>query len=214
MRIKSISASSLFTSILVVFVLMWPATGLTHCDTMDGPVVQDAQKALETKNVDIILMWVQEKDETEVKKAFEKTLAVRKTNPEAKELADMYFFETLVRIHRAGEGAPYTGLKAAGSNLEPAVAEADKALESGSVEHLEKHLVDGAAKGVRERFAKALEKKKHAGHSVRAGREYVESYVEFIHYVERLHSDILAKASEHATTEPREGQGQHHHRQQ
>jgi len=211
MKIKSISASSLFASILVAFVLMWPATGLTHCDTMDGPVVKDAQKALETKNVDIILMWVQEKDEAEVKKAFEKTLAVRKTSPEAKELADMYFFETLVRIHRAGEGAPYTGLKAAGSNLEPAVAEADKALESGSVEHLEKHLVDGAAKGIRERFAKALEKKKHAGDSVRAGREYVESYVEFIHYVERLHSDILAQASAHATPEHHETHGQHRH---
>jgi hypothetical protein len=42
---------------------------------------------------------------------FTKTLAVRKQSKEAKELADMYFFETLVRIHCAGEGAPYTGLK-------------------------------------------------------------------------------------------------------
>jgi len=77
---------------------------------MDGPVIKAAKQALETGDVNPVLIWVLKKDETEIRNAFQKTLAVRKLSPEAKELADMYFFETLVRIHRAGEGEPYTGL--------------------------------------------------------------------------------------------------------
>jgi hypothetical protein len=84
---------------------------LAHCDTLDGPVVQTARTALEKGDITPLLKWVRVEDEKEIKDAFEKTLAVRRKGAEAKELADMYFFETLVRIHRAGEGAPYTGLK-------------------------------------------------------------------------------------------------------
>jgi hypothetical protein len=107
----------------------------------------------------------------------------------------MYFFETLVRIHRAGEGAPYTGLKP-GTAVDPAVALADKALESGSVDHLVNILTDATAKGIRERFHRALEAKKHAEENVAAGREFVKTYVVFTHYVEGLHSKIKS-ASEH-----------------
>jgi hypothetical protein len=94
-------------------------------------VVQAAQKALETGNVHLVLIWVQKPDEAEITEAFQKALAVRKLNAEAKELADRYFFETLVRIHRAGEGAPYTGLKPAGRDLGPAIPAADKASREG-----------------------------------------------------------------------------------
>jgi len=108
----------------------------------------------------------------------------------------MYFLETLVRLHRAGEGEPYTGLKPAGV-VEPAVVEADKALESGSVENLVKLITDAASKGIRERFTKAKEAKKHADYSVEAGREFVEAYVQFTHYVERLHLDSTTEAEHH-----------------
>lgn len=211
MKPKSPCSLSAFVCALLGVLLSWPATGMTHCDTMDGPVVKAAQKALETENVTPALMWVQEKDEAELKASFENALAVRKLGPKARELADMYFFETLVRIHRAGEGAPYSGLKPAGSMVEPAVAEADKALENGSVEPLEKHLAEAAAKGIRDRFTAAFEAKKHAGESVPAGRKFVASYVTFVHYVERLHSDMTAEASEHGTAEDHEAHGQHHH---
>ena len=91
--------------------LLGPNNLFAHCDGMDGPVISAAKNALDTEDINLVLFWVQKKDETELKKAFQKTMAVRKLNPEAKELADMYFFETLVRIHRAGEGEPYTGIK-------------------------------------------------------------------------------------------------------
>lgn len=166
-----------------------------HCDTLDGPVVETARKALASGDVTPLLKWVGADDEQMIRTAFQKTLEVRKLGTQARDLADMYFFETLVRIHRAGEGAPYTGLKP-GTAVDPAVALADKALESGSVDKLVNTLNDATAKGIRERFHRALQAKKHADESVAAGREFVESYVIFTHYVEGLHS-MIKGASEH-----------------
>ena len=111
-------------------------------------------------------------------------------------MADMYFFETLVRIHRAGEGAPYTGLKP-GSAVDPAVALADKALDSGSVDKLVKVLSGAMAKGIREHFQRALMAKKNADKSVADGRKFVESYVMFTHYAEGLHGIIKGGAKHH-----------------
>ena len=177
--------------------LVVPDPAIAHCDGLDGPVVKAAQKALETANVNRVLIWVQKKDEGEIKQAFQKTLAVRKLNPQAKELADMYFFETLVRIHRAGEGAPYTGLKPAGRNLGPAIPAADKALENGKAEPLVKLLTETAQTGIREQFKQAIERKKFKPNDVEAGREFIEAYVPFIHYVERLYEAAKNPVSGH-----------------
>ncbi len=167
-----------------------------HCDTLDGPVVKTARIALEKGDITPLLKWVRAKDEKEIKDAFEKTLAVRAMGAEAKELADMYFLETLVRIHRAGEGMPYTGLKPNGA-VDPAVVMADKALETGSVDKLVDVLTKAMANGIRERFQHASETKKHADDSVSAGREFVEAYVIFTHYVEGLHTIIKGNSGHH-----------------
>jgi len=169
-----------------------------HCDTMDGPVVQAAKVALEKKDVTPVLMWVKPDGEAEVKAAFAKTLAVRTKDAETRELADQFFFETLVRVHRAGEGAPFTGLKPAGTPLEPPIAEADQALERGSVEKVVKLVTDKAAAGIRQRFAEVRERKQHAEHNVEAGREFVAAYVEYVHYVEGLHQSAEGAGAHHA----------------
>ncbi|MDW7709383.1 MAG: DUF6448 family protein [Deferrisomatales bacterium] len=174
--------------------LLLPVAADAHCDTLDGPVVGTARTALEKGDVTPVLKWVRPEEEGEIKAAFQRTLAVRGKGAAEKELADLYFFETLVRVHRAGEGAPYTGLKP-GAAIDPAVALADKALESGSVDKLADVLANAMTKGIRERFADALEKQKHAETSVDAGREFVESYVVFTHYVEGLHGLIKAGAA-------------------
>ena len=178
------------------FCIAWSNNTFAHCDTLDGPVVQTARIALEKGDVTSVLKWVQADDENEIRAAFQKTLAVRAKGAEAKELADMYFFETLVRIHRAGEGAPYTGLKP-GEAIDPAVALADNALEEGSVDKLVGVLMKAMANGIREHFKHASEKKRHANDSVAAGREFVEAYVIFTHYVEGLHTIIKGSGGHH-----------------
>ncbi len=177
---------------LALTILLVPQTSLAHCDTLDGPVVVEARDALTKGNVYPLLKWVKAEEEKEINEAFIKTLAVRKLNPEAQKLADMYFFETLVRIHRAGEGAPYTGIKATETG-ETVVAKADQALEKGSIDGLAKAIVTHTEKGIRERFSHALETRKHSHESVQAGREYVKAYVTYIHYVEGVAQAVGGK---------------------
>lgn len=177
LRVLMVSALFLFAA--------WPILLRAHCDTLDGPVVVDAKLALEKGDVTPVLKWVKPELEAQIREAFKRTMDVRTKGPEAQALADQYFFETLVRIHREGEGAPYTGLKPAGQ-VPPGIALADKALEKGSMEELQKTLSEHMTAGLRERFAKTVEAKKHAGESVESGREFVEAYVVFIHYVEGL----------------------------
>jgi hypothetical protein len=173
-----------------------------HCDGIDGPVVKAAQKALEAENVNLVLIWVQMNDEPEIRRSFEKTLAVRKLGAEAKELADLYFFETLVRVHRAGEGEPYSGLKPAGRDLGPAIPAADKAVETGSLEALARMISDAFGKEVRERFKRVSAQKSYAKDDLAAGREYVKAYVEFLHYVEGLHEAAHGSHESAASVKP------------
>lgn len=158
-----------------------------HCDGLDGPVVRAARQALDSGNVNLVLIWVQKSNETEVKEAFQKTLEVRKPGGGARELADRFFFETVVRLHRAGEGAPFTGLKPVGRDLGPALPAADKALHDGNANELKQLLVNAVSHGVSEHFKKAMSKKDFDKNNVEAGREFVEAYVEYIHCVEAIY---------------------------
>lgn len=174
--------------------LLW---GIGHCDTLDGPLVALAKKAVEEKNVNLVFPWVRPQDEPEVRRAFDQAQAVRELGPKARSLADQHFFETLVRIHRAGEGAPFTGLKPAGLDLGPALPAADRALKSGSVDAVVKLLVDAVSAGVRARFRAAAEKQAFDPNDVTAGRKYVEAYVPYVHYVEQLWDTANATVHSH-----------------
>jgi hypothetical protein len=184
-------------------VMMWgltlaaPDVALAHCDSLDGPVVKAAQKALATGRLPYVLIWVRADDEPEIRAAFEQTLVVRALSAQARELADRYFFETLVRVHRAGEGAPYTGLKPAGGDLGPAIPAADKALDEGSLRPVLTLLTMAMEDGLRRHFEEARTAKSFQPDDLSAGREYVKTYVEFIHYVERLYEATAASAHGH-----------------
>ena len=194
---KKIKLRHIVTALIIFeILLMYSINANAHCDTLDGPVVESARHALATGDVTPLLKWVPIDDEHLIRAAFQNTMEVRKLGGPAQKLADMYFFETLVRIHRAGEGASYTGLKP-GTEVDPAIALADKALESGSVDKLVGVLTDATAQGIRERFRQALKTKKHADESVAAGREFVEAYVIFTHYVEGLHASVKGGAEHH-----------------
>jgi hypothetical protein len=174
---------------VIILVLGTAGKSLAHCDTLDGPVINLARQALAKGDVKIILPWVTADKEAEIRKAFDLAMAVRGKGEKEKELADMYFFETLVRVHREGEGAPYTGLKPAGLDLGPAIPAADKALETGDPGPLLKLLNEKIHAGIHTYYVEAREKKQHAGESVEAGRAYVQAYVPYLHFVERLYMD-------------------------
>ena len=176
-----------------------------HCDGMDGPVVKAAQRALETGNVRLLLPWVSEKDEAEARSVFEQALRVRTAGPEAKQLADRHLFETIVRLHRVGEGASFTGLQPAGRDPGPAISGAEAALARGNCDALSKFLVEAVERNLRDRFQDVLKKRPNDPDDVRSGRIYVKSYVEFMHFVERLHASATHPASGHHPPESGEG---------
>ena len=180
----------------VCFLLFTPEYAAAHCDTMDGPVVQDARMALESKDVTPVFKWVQARDEKNVKAAFKKALAAQGKKQQPVE--ENKFFASLVKIHRAGEGAPSTGLKPAGE-VEPVIAEADKALAGGSPDALLKMVNDTVTQGIRQRYEKVAESLKHKDESVQKGREFVAAYVEYTHYVERIQQDAEGRAAHHAS---------------
>lgn len=186
-----------FSVTIFVAVLGAGNSAVAHCDGMDGPVVKAAQKALSTGDVNLVLVWVKEADEKEVRQAFEHTLSVRKLSAEAEALADKYFFETLVRIHRAGEGAPYTGLKPAGRDLGPAIPLADHSLISGEVDSLVQLVTDEVRKGLADRFKHAVKTRNYETADVDSGREFVRAYVAFIHYVEGVYNAAHAPVAGH-----------------
>lgn len=176
-------------AMVMILVLAPAGSALAHCDGLDGPVVNSARQALAKGDVRIVLPWVAADKEAEIRKAFDLAIAVRSKGEKEKELADTYFFETLVRVHRAGEGAPYTGLKPAGRDLGPAIPAADKALETGNPQELLKLINEKVHDGIHRYFVEAREKKARSGDSVEAGRAYVNAYVPYLHFVERLYED-------------------------
>jgi hypothetical protein len=182
--------------------LACPARAFAHCDTLDGPVVTDARRALETADVSPALKWIERRRELEVREAFAQALAAR-AFPAARPLADRFFFETVVRLHREGEGAPYTGLKAAGAAVDPAIAAVDRSLADGDVAPLVRLVTAAAEKGLRERFSRAAGGKAQAGQSVEEGRAFVAAYVELVHYAERLHQAAAGPGHAAPATSPR-----------
>jgi hypothetical protein len=194
--------SLLATLFTLGVVLLLPNSAIAHCDGMDGPVVMAAQKALASGDVNLVLIWVQKDDEKEIRQSFDRTVAVRELSAEAKELADMYFFETLVRIHRAGEGAPYTGLKPPGHDLGPAIPLADQVLTTGKVGALVKLITGETRRGLTERFEHAAKTRNYSTADVEAGRDYVRSYVAFIHYAESAYEAASQPVAGHFPDDP------------
>ena len=188
-------------AIAAVAVLAGAGEVSAHCDGLDGPVVEAARQALSTGNVNHALVWVLPGDEAEVRAAFEHAKRVRRLGDEARELADRFFFETLVRVHRAGEGEPYTGLKAGGRDLGPVIPAADRALETGSLEELEVLVLERVRAGLRERFNATASTRGFTPGDVQAGRAFVRAYVPFLHYAERVYETAAGGAHEHAESE-------------
>jgi hypothetical protein len=175
--------------LLLAVILFLPDRALAHCDTMDGPVVRAAKQALLKRNVNLVLIWVQKKDEAEVRQVFREVLAVRSLNRQARSLADKYFFESVVRIHRVAEGESYTGLKPAGTEVSPVISVADQAIATGSVDSLLKLFPENAHTEIRDRFQDAVAKKIFNKDDVESGRRFTASYISFLHYLEHLYEE-------------------------
>jgi hypothetical protein len=170
--------------LLFGLVVLIPRRASAHCDTEDGPAVSDGRKALQTGNVNYALKWILPEGEPELRPIFDKAVKVRALGPDAADVADRYFLENMVRIHRAGEGASYDGIKPTGTELTPEVAAADGAMETGELKPLLALIPADKHDELRRRFEKARALKQFDVDDVAAGRKYIEAYVSFYKYAE------------------------------
>lgn len=198
---------------LLVGLALVPMSARAHCDAADGPVATAAIRALDTRNVNLILPFAPAQAEPELSAAFKQALSVREKGPEARALADRYLMETAVRLHRAGEGASYTGLKPAGTDFGPAIPAAEKALKIGKSDDLTALMAEQVAHGIEDRYREAMahsaamEPTKAA--DVAKARERVSAELAFIGYVEGIylaskggvHVEAAATPDHHQGTE-------------
>lgn len=168
-----------------------------HCDSMDGPVVTAARRAIDAMDVELVLPYVHAGGEAEVRDAFDLTVKARATGAEARDVADRWFFETVVRVHRAGEGAPYTGLKPPGLDVGPVIPAAERAMDSGSTSELVDVLCAELREQVDRRHGRAMALKMHEGEGVTSAREYVEAMLGLQVWAHGVYRQMIADPHAH-----------------
>lgn len=189
---------ALLMATVAVGLLTTPA--FAHCDSIDGPVAGAALEALETANVNLALPYAPATAEKEIRDAYQMALEARTGGGTAGDVADRWFMETVVRLHRDGEGAPYTGLKPAGLDYGPVIPAAEAALESGSAGEVITILSGAVKVEVEDRFKTArrvLENTSseppRTADAVAMARERVNAEFGFIGYAEGVHAALATK---------------------
>lgn len=173
------------TILLAMVFMLTSISGFAHCDSYDGPVIKDALTALDNNNVELVLKWIDSHQEQEVIALFNKTYNLKDGDIEVYTIVEKHFLETLVRLHRETEGAPFTGLKPAGS-MTPMVEMADRSIEINSMDEVSKTVTTHLEEVLRDRYAKVMKLSKTKDNSVEEGRAYVHAYVEYTHTLEAL----------------------------
>lgn len=194
---RNTSLKAILSLVIVsLFTIFGSLPASAHCDSYDGPVIKDAMKALETNNVNLVLKWITTEQEKEIIPLFNKTYALKSGDKEVYGIVEKYFFETLVRLHRETEGAPYTGLKPAGT-AKQIVQLSDQAIVSNSIDDLLDKLNNHIGMVIREKFEKVAALDKIKNDSPENGREFVEAYVDYTHTLEAIH-DIVNQEGGHS----------------
>ncbi len=181
--------------LLAAMMLVFTVPTYAHCDSYDGPVIQDAYKALDQEDVSYVMKWIFEDQEGEITSLFNKTVHLKNGDAEVYAIVEKHFLETLVRLHRETEGAPYTGLKPAGSTA-PIVQMADNSIENQEVKTLLTNLGNHIQAVITDKYNKVAELSKVKDNSVAEGRAYVAAYVDYTHTLEAIEA-VMAHGGHH-----------------
>jgi hypothetical protein len=118
-------------------------------------------------------------------------LPVRAAGGSAAEIAERWFFETVVRVHRAGEGAPYTGLKPAGLGEGPVIPVAERAIQTGSPDELIGTLSAIVAEEAKTKLNHVLTLKRQEAGTVAAAREYAQAMLGLQVWAHRVYLALI-----------------------
>lgn|SRR5690606_8990152 len=181
--------------LLGALMMVFSIPAFAHCDSYDGPVIQDAYKALETEEVTFVMKWIETEHEQEITSLFNKTVSLKTGDSAIYGIVEKHFLETLVRFHRETEGAPYTGLKPAGSTA-PIVQMADNSIAHKDVNTLLHSLGNHIQEVITEKYEKVAALDKVKDNSIAEGRAYVAAYVDYTHTLEAIEA-VMAHGGHH-----------------
>lgn len=180
-------AMTALLALATALMLLKPLGAKAHCDTLDGPTARDGREALESGNLNHALKWVNPEDEAELRQVFDLARKARAQGGAAREVAERWFLENLVRLHRATEGEAYTGLKPHGVPMDQKVAAADKSIALGSLEPMKGLFTGEEMEHLRHKFHTAMSLKDYDPDDVPAARKYIAAYVDFFKLAEGEH---------------------------
>src|SRR5690554_4589152 len=192
-KIKESLGKAVF--LLAAMMLVFTVPTYAHCDSYDGPVIQDAMKALSEENVSFVMKWIESGHEAEITNLFNKTVNLKNGDAEIYGIVEKHFLETLVRYHRETEGAPFTGLKPAGSTA-PIVQMADNSIQDRDVKSLLTNLDNHIREVITEKYKKVATLREVKDNSIAEGRAYVAAYVDYTHTLEAIEA-VMAHGSHH-----------------
>ena len=197
-----LKSKMLIAAIAAIGLMFAAPVAQAHCDSLDGPVAKAVQKALETGNVNPVLAYAPATAEAEIRTALEKSRKVRGLGSDARALADQSFMETVICLHRAGEGAAYTGLKPAGADYGPVIPSAEHAVETGDLTRLRAVLNQEIDHALRERLAqvRALQKaslEPTTAAEVPHARERITAELGFVTFAETIRQAVHGRGAEH-----------------
>lgn len=184
--------------IILLFLGLWaiPQNAFAHCDSYDGPVVKDALKALDINDSALVMKWIDTKHEKEIKDLFAETMKYKSGDKEIYSLLEKHFLETLVKVHREGEGEPYTGLKPAGTTKQ-IIQLTDSALAEQDFEGFLVKYNGHVNEILTEKYEKVAQLDKVKNESVQKGRDFVAAYVDYTHTIEMMHDILIHTGGAH-----------------
>jgi hypothetical protein len=72
---------------------------------------------------------------------------------------------------------------------------------AASVDELAAKIGKAVGNEIKKRFIEVSEKKQHGEDSVEAGREFVEAYVQYVHFIEGIHNMVTKGAPDRKASE-------------
>jgi glutaredoxin len=162
----------------------------SYCETRNGPAIRAAKRALETGNVNYVLIWVPEESEKKLKNLFEKTFCEYKARKDGADITIDWYLETVNRLHKLGENRQYACIKTAGLDESPVILIAEKAIETGDAKEAIRFIPKACEDDFRYRFQHVLDKKNYDVNNLSAGRAFVTAFIDFIVYLHDMYISV------------------------
>lgn len=164
-----------------------------HHNQLNAQVIKAAKMALDSGNVNYILIWVPEESENKLKNLLEKTCCESSTRDNIQNRAVDWYFKTVNRLHYASGWTSCPGMKSESIDENPIVLKVERAIETGNINEIFGVIPDTPTGDVRRRFCDVMNKKNYNVNNIAAGRDYVSSFIDLIVYLHNLPAENFGR---------------------